>query len=114
MRRTIYIGGAAAIFVTAALILAQPDFNAILSGENADPVGSVFSDVFGVGRFQARHDRRADLVRLVPAQPAGRGEPADVLLRPRPDGVRLRRAVDFSPTRHVPPIALTVAAVCRP
>jgi amino acid transporter len=47
MRRTIYVGGAAALLITAALILAQPDFNAIISGENADPVGSVFSDVFG-------------------------------------------------------------------
>jgi hypothetical protein len=32
MRRTIYIGGAAGLLITAALILAQPDFNAILSG----------------------------------------------------------------------------------
>ena len=39
MRRTIYVGGAAALLITAALILAQPDFNAIISGENADPVG---------------------------------------------------------------------------
>ena len=47
MRRTIYVGGAAALLITAALILAQPDFSAIISGENADPVGTVFSDVFG-------------------------------------------------------------------
>ena len=47
MRRTIYVGGAAALLITAALILAQPDFAAIISGENADPVGTVLSDVFG-------------------------------------------------------------------
>ena len=47
MRRTIYVGGAAALLITAALILAQPDFNAIISGEQADPVGAVLSDVFG-------------------------------------------------------------------
>ena len=47
MRRTIYIGGAAALLITAALILAQPDFAAIISGEQADPVGAVLADVFG-------------------------------------------------------------------
>ena len=114
MRRTIYIGGAAAIFVTAALILAQPDFNAILSGENADPVGNVFSDVFGVGRVEDRHDHRVDLVRLVPAQPAGRGKPTDVLLRPRPMVFASDALSRFSPTRHVPPIALTSPRSCPP
>jgi amino acid transporter len=47
MRRAIYVGGAAALLITAALILAQPDFAGIISGENADPVGNVLSDVFG-------------------------------------------------------------------
>ena len=41
MRRTIYVGGVAGLLITAALILAQPDFDAILSGEQADPVGAV-------------------------------------------------------------------------
>ena len=47
MRRTIYVGGAASIFMTAALILAQPDFDAILSGENADPVGTSSATCLG-------------------------------------------------------------------
>jgi amino acid transporter len=47
MRRTIYIGGFAAMFITAALILAQPDFGGIISGEIADPIGVTFTTVFG-------------------------------------------------------------------
>jgi amino acid transporter len=47
MRRTIYIGGFAAAFITAALILAQPDFGGIISGEIADPIGVTFTTVFG-------------------------------------------------------------------
>ncbi len=53
MRRTIYIGGFAALLVTAALILAQPDFNAILSGRDADPITSTFERVFGTGGAKA-------------------------------------------------------------
>ena len=47
MRRTIYIGGFAAAFITAALILAQPDFSGIISGKIADPIGETFTSVFG-------------------------------------------------------------------
>ena len=111
MRRTIYIGGAAGLLITAALILAQPDFDAILSGEQADPVGAVLSDVFGsVGSKIITVIVLISFVSCVP-QPAGRGEPADLLLRARPDGVRARRAVALLATRHVPPVALIVAAV---
>src|SRR3954469_22543148 len=48
MRRTIYIGGFAALLVTAALILSQTNFGAILSGANADPITATFESVFGV------------------------------------------------------------------
>jgi amino acid transporter len=47
MRRTIYIGGAAATFVCLALILAVSDIPAVISGENADPVSTLLSDAFG-------------------------------------------------------------------
>jgi amino acid transporter len=47
MRRTIYIGGAAAIFVTMALLLSISDFGAVISGEDTDPVGTVLVDAFG-------------------------------------------------------------------
>jgi amino acid transporter len=111
MRRTIYIGGAAAIFVTAALILAQPDFNAILSGENADPVGSVFSDVFGsVG---SKIVTIIVLISFVSCLLSLQAAASRLMYSYGRD--RMVFASDalsrFSPTRHVPPIALTVAAV---
>ncbi len=83
MRRTIYIGGAAAIFVTLALLLAVSDYAAVFSGEDADPVGTVMVE-------RLRRDRHPDSVRDHPAvvrllrhEPAGCGQPADLLLRPR-------------------------------
>src|SRR3954469_11216419 len=111
MRRTIYVGGAAALLITAALILAQPDFAAIISGKNADPVGSVLADVFGsvgskiitvivlisfvscVLRLQAAASR------LIYSYARDPMVFASATLQP------------CSPTRHVPPVALTVAAV---
>ena len=47
MRRTIYIGGAAATFVCLALILAVSDIPAVISGEDVDPVSTLLTDAFG-------------------------------------------------------------------
>lgn len=47
MRRTIYVGGAAAMFITLALLLSIADFGAVLSGQDADPVGTVLTAAFG-------------------------------------------------------------------
>ncbi|MFE3580115.1 APC family permease [Streptomyces vinaceus] len=47
MRRTIYIGGAAATFVALALVLAVTDIPAVISGENPDPVTGVLESAFG-------------------------------------------------------------------
>lgn len=52
MRMTIYIGAAASIFITLALILAVPDFAAVISGEDADPVTSILSGAFGTVGFR--------------------------------------------------------------
>src|SRR3954454_4424695 len=111
MRRTIYIGGAASLFITAALILAQPDFAAIISGENADPVGSVLADVFGtvgskivtvivlISFVSCLLSLQAAASRLIYSYARDRMVFAsDALSR-------------FSPARHVPPVALPVACV---
>jgi amino acid transporter len=47
MRMTIYIGGFAAMFVCLSLILAVPDFAAVISGADPDPVGNVLLSAFG-------------------------------------------------------------------
>ena len=111
MRRTIYVGGAAALLITAALILAQPDFAAIISGEQADPVGAVLADVFGtvgskvitvivlISFLSCVLSLQAAASRLIYSYARDRMIFASDALS------------SFSPTRHVPPIALTVAAL---
>lgn len=47
MRITIYIGGAAATFVTLALLLAVPDIAAVVNGTETDPVGATLTQAFG-------------------------------------------------------------------
>jgi amino acid transporter len=47
MRRTIYIGVSASIFVCLALILALPDIRAVIHGRNADPVSAILRGAFG-------------------------------------------------------------------
>jgi amino acid transporter len=47
MRMTIYVGMIAAAFVCFALILAQPDIGAVISGKLTDPVEALLLSVFG-------------------------------------------------------------------
>lgn len=47
MRRTIYIGGAAAIFVCLALTMSVADIPAVIGGKDADPINTVLTDAFG-------------------------------------------------------------------
>jgi amino acid transporter len=47
MRMTIYVGGAAAIFVCLALLLSVKDIGAVIAGTDTDPVSTVLSDAFG-------------------------------------------------------------------
>src|SRR3954469_90347 len=111
MRRTIYVGGAAALLITAALILAQPDFAAIISGEQADPVGAVLADVFGsVGSKIITVIVLISFVSCVLSLQAAASRLLYSYARDRMifTSDALSR---FSPTRHVPPVALTVAAV---
>lgn len=47
MRMTIYVGMSAAAFVCLALILAQPDIQAVVAGKNTSPIESVLLGAFG-------------------------------------------------------------------
>lgn len=53
MRMTLYIGGAASLFITYALILSVADIGAVISGENADPIGQSLNEAFGTGGSRA-------------------------------------------------------------
>lgn len=47
MRMTLYIGGFAANLLVFSLVLAVPDFQAVASGEDADPIGAMLQNAFG-------------------------------------------------------------------
>ena len=91
--------------------LAEPDFAAIISGEQADPVGAVLADVFGtvgskiitvivlISFLSCVLSLQAAASRLIYSYARDRMIFASDALS------------SFSPTRHVPPIALTVAAL---
>ncbi|MGX6449377.1 APC family permease [Patulibacter sp. S7RM1-6] len=110
MRRTIYVGGIAALLVTAAMVLAQPDFRSIISGQNADPITATLETVFGAGGAKAIVvivllsflscvlSLQAAASRLIYSYARDRMVFASPALS------------RFSDRLHVPPVALTVAA----
>jgi amino acid transporter len=111
MRRTIYVGGAAGLLITAALILAQPDFGAILSGEQADPVGAVLADVFG--NVGSKVITVIVLISFVSCVLSLQAAASRLIYSYARDHMIFASETlsRFSPTRHVPPVALLVAAV---
>lgn len=52
MRMTIYVGGIASAFIAIGLILAVPDFTAVIDGTATDPIGELFVSVFGATGFK--------------------------------------------------------------
>ena len=110
MRMTIYIGGAASILVCLSLLLAVPDFGAVISGENPDPVISVLNSAFGevgtkfvlvvvmISFLSCTLSLMAAASRLMYSYARD-----DMIF-----GSHLLR--HFDPKRHVPPYAMIVAA----
>lgn len=52
MRTTIYVGGVASMFIALGLILAVPDFGAVIDGTATDPVSDIFLSTFGPVGFR--------------------------------------------------------------
>lgn len=110
MRMTIYIGGAASFFITLALLLAVPDFGAVISGADADPVTSVLQTAFGdvgfrvvlavvlISFFSCALSLQAAASRLIYSYARDEMMPMSSLFR------------TFSSARHVPPYALLLSA----
>jgi amino acid transporter len=111
MRMTIYVGGAAAIFVCLSLLLAVQDYAAVIDGTDADPVTTILNDAFGEGGtkvvlvvvmvsfLSCALSLMAAASRLMYAYARD-----DMIL-----GSRLFR--HFLPHRHVPPYAMLVGAL---
>ena len=53
MRMTIYVGGAASMWVCLALILSVPDMQAVIAGKDTDPVATILRTAMGEWGFRA-------------------------------------------------------------
>ncbi len=111
MRMTIYIGGAAATFVCLAFVLAVPDFGAVISGANADPVGGVLTTAFG--SFGAKVVLVVVLVSFLSCALSLQAAASRLMYSYARDRMLpgSRVLARFSRARGVPPYTLLVAAV---
>lgn len=110
MQMTIYIGGIASMFIALGLILAIPDYQAVLDGTATDPIGSIFASEFGaigyklvlavivISFLSCTISLQAAASRLIYSMGRDNALPASKLL------------ARFNEKAHVPPYALLVAA----
>lgn len=110
MRMTIYVGGVAAAFISLGLILAVPDYQAVMDGTATDPVGEIFVRVFGAVGFKVLMaivlisfiscviSLQAAASRLLFSMGRDKQLPGSGLL------------AKFNHKRHVPPFAMLAAA----
>jgi amino acid transporter len=111
MRRTIYIGGAAATFVCLALILSITDLEAAISGEDPDPVGTLLADAFG--SFGSKVVLMVVLISFVSCAMSLQAAASRLAYSYGRDDMIVGSGLlkKFSASRHVPPYALLVAAL---
>lgn len=111
MRRTIYIGGAAATFVCLSLILAVSNIPAVISGEDADPVGTVLTEAFG--ETGSKIILVVVLLSFVSCAMSLQAAASRLTYSYGRDKMIAGSALwsKFSQRRHVPPYALLLAAV---
>lgn len=111
MRRTVWIGGIPSLLVAIALVLAQPDFGAILSGDVADPIGTTFAAAFGsVG---SKIITVIVLISFLSATLSIQAAASRLLYSYARDRMVVGSSVlsRFSERRHVPPNAMITATV---
>lgn len=111
MRMTIYVGGAAAILVCLSLLLAVPDFGAVISGEDPDPVTTILNNAFGVTgtKFVLAVVMLSFLSCTLSLMAAASRLMYSYARHDMILGSHLLRRFDRK--RHVPPYAMVVAAV---
>src|SRR5690606_2642887 len=110
MRMTIYVGGAAAMFVCLSLILAVQDYAAVIAGDDPDPIGSILTGAFGpVG---SKVVLAIVLVSFLSCTLSLMAAASRLMYSYARDGmiVGSRALRVIVPSRHVPPYAMLVAA----
>ena len=110
MRRTIYIGGAAATFVCLALVLAVTDIPAVIAGKDTDPVSTLLNEAFGT--TGARLVLFIVLISFLSCAMSLQAAASRLAYSYGRDGMIMGSSLlkKFSATRHVPPYALLLAA----
>ncbi len=111
MRRTIYIGGAAATFVCLSLILSVVDFGAVIRGDEVDPIATILARAFGpVGSTIVLC---VVLISFVSCALSLQAAASRLIYSYGRDGmiVGSRLWSRFDTNRHVPPYALLAAVV---
>ncbi|MFD5074892.1 APC family permease [Streptomyces sp. NPDC058371] len=111
MRRTIYVGGAAATFTCLTLLLSVTDFNAVISGKDADPVVNVLYDA--MGHVGARIVMGVVLISFLSCTVSLQAAAGRLIYSYARDRMIFGHQVlqKFSSARAVPTYALLVAAV---
>lgn len=111
MRRTIYIGGAAATFVCLALIMAVPDMGAVIRGDDTDPVSTVLQG--GFGATGARIVLVVVLISFLSCAMSLQAAASRLAYSYGRDDMIMGSSLlkRFSQSRHVPPYALLLAAI---
>jgi amino acid transporter len=109
MRLTIYVGGAAALWVCLGLVLAVPDVNAVISGKDKDPIVTILST--SMGQLGLRLVILIVSVSFVSALLSLQAAASRLVFAYARDemivgSARLRR---LSPGRHIPAAALLLA-----
>jgi amino acid transporter len=111
MRMTIYVGGAASMWVCLALILAVPDMPAVIAGTDTDPVATILRSAMGEWGFRAVIV--VVLVSFVSCGLSMQAAASRLLFAYARDQmiVGSKRLGRLSPHTHVPVFALLVAGI---
>ncbi|MFE2432080.1 amino acid permease [Streptomyces sp. NPDC059373] len=111
MGMTLAVGAVATVVLTLGLVLAVPDFGAVISGKNADPLGAVLADALGTGGSKVA--LALIVIGFVSCTLAIQAAAARLVYSFGRDGVIVgaKRLSKLSPTTHMPPAALAVTAV---
>jgi len=111
MRRTIYVGGAAASFACLTLLLAVPSYQAVISGREADPLVAVLNSAFGT--TGARVVMAVVLISFLSCTISLQAAAGRLTYSYGRDEMIVGHTLwrKFSEKRHIPPYALGLAGV---
>ena len=111
MRMTIYVGGAAAIFVCLSLLLAVKDYAAVIGGADEDPVTTILHHAFGT--VGTKVVLAVVMISFLSCALSLMAAASRLMYSYARDDMIFGSSLfrKFLPGRHVPPYAMLVAAV---